>query len=118
MPHIIIEHSASIQTDSETLRNIAFEACEQSGLFASKDIKTRVKSYDIFQIGKQIGKNNTQKSHFVHVTVKIMPGRTTEQQHELAQNILGKLTALNLSDCSHSVEIIELNATAYCKHIS
>lgn len=114
MPHIIIEHSASIQTDSENLSNIAFGACEQSGLFASKDIKTRVMSYDLFQIGK----DDTKKSHFVHVTVKIMPGRSTEQQHQLAQNILDKLTALNLSDCSHSVEIIELNATAYCKHTS
>lgn len=118
MPHAIIEHSNSLLTEKLTqqqLNHKVFEACVASGLFNTKDIKPRVIGADVFQVGSACS-----DMAFIHVTLKIMPGRSQTQQHTLSTQVLTTITALvsdvgNITRTAISVEVIELNSDAYVK---
>ena len=84
MPHCIIEHSANI--DSEVLVPLVFDGALKSELFEvdGSDIKVRALPYSSYQTG--IG-----NADFVHVVLKILSGRTSEQKSALSQLVLAQL---------------------------
>lgn len=118
MPHAIIEHSNSLLTENLTqqqLNHKVFEACVASGLFQIKDIKSRVIGADVFQVGSA-----SSNMEFIHVTLKIMPGRSQTQQHTLSTQVLTAIIGLvsdvgNITRTAISVEVVELNSDAYVK---
>ena len=113
MPHCIIEYSNDLETEVETstLLSSVYNAALESELFFENDIKVRALAFKYFTIGQTWQK-------FIHVTVKILSGRTLEQRKALSQLILNKLKNLVSNSVSLSVEIAELDKESYAKNIN
>ena len=111
MPHCIIEHSASI--DSDLLVPLVFAAALKSELFAAdgSDIKVRSTAYTSYQIGND-------KSDFAHIVLKILSGRTNEQKLQLSQRVLAHLETAKLTNCSITVEVVDMDSASYSKLVS
>lgn len=110
MPHCVIEHSANI--DGNTLVPLVHSGALESNLFeaAGSDIKVRALSYSNYQTG-------SVNINFVHVTLKILSGRTIEQKSMLSQLVLEQLTTLSMINCSISVEVADIDRASYAKVI-
>ncbi|MCO7223080.1 5-carboxymethyl-2-hydroxymuconate Delta-isomerase [Pleionea sp. CnH1-48] len=108
MPHCIIEHSNTIK--GEELMPLVYESTLKSELFdmSGKDIKVRVIPYDHYQVGNQV-------SDFIHITLKILSGRTEEQKLHLSQTVLEHVKLATLNPCSISVEVIDIDRASYSK---
>ncbi len=110
MPHCIIEYSAGIekQVAPENLLNAVNNGAIQSGLFERDDIKTRAIEFTTFQTG-------SEKKAFIHVTARILSGRTMEQKKELSNLILEQLKQLEIPSISLTVEVVEIEKSSYSK---
>ncbi|WP_019027440.1 5-carboxymethyl-2-hydroxymuconate Delta-isomerase [Colwellia piezophila] len=116
MPHCIIEHSINI--DSNTLIPLVFNASLESSLFEQdgSDIKVRVLPFVHYQTG-MLSSAATQVD-FIHVTLKILSGRSTEQKLMLSKLVLKSLATLALKSCSTSVEVVDIDRASYSKIVS
>ncbi|PSW21806.1 5-carboxymethyl-2-hydroxymuconate isomerase [Photobacterium sanctipauli] len=110
MPHCIIEHSSTI--DDTVLLEHVYQGVVSSSLFEpdGSDIKLRTLSYTNFRIG-------TEKSEFIHVTLKILSGRTGIQKSKLSALVLDSLKSLTLSGISITVEVVDIDRDSYAKHV-
>ena len=110
MPHCIIEHSANI--DGETLVYSVYKGALESNLFEPEgsDIKVRAVPYSNFKTGNV-------DIHFVHVTLKILSGRSVTQKTDLTHLVLKQLTTLKITNCSISVEVADIDRASYAKAI-
>lgn len=108
MPHCVIEHSNALA--SAELMSSVYEGAVESGLFdkSGKDIKVRALPYAFFQTA-------TEKSDFVHVTLKILSGRTTAQKQVLSSLVLEKLVSLSYDAVSLTVEVQDMDRDSYAK---
>jgi 5-carboxymethyl-2-hydroxymuconate isomerase len=113
MPHCIIEHSSSL--DCNALMPLVFNASLASSLFEKdgSDIKVRAIPFTQFQTGAL--QNDVDQAAFIHVTVKILSGRNTEQKRALSKLVLSSIETLALKACSISVEIVDIDSTSYVK---
>ncbi|MBU2966801.1 5-carboxymethyl-2-hydroxymuconate Delta-isomerase [Amphritea sp. 2_MG-2023] len=111
MPHCIIEHSASLK--GEELLSPVFQGVLNSGLFTAdgSDIKVRGLPYSVYQTG------NTN-ADFVHVTVRILAGRTDAEKQRLSAGVLATINALKLVDCSVTIEVVDIDRQSYSKTVS
>jgi len=109
MPHCIIEHSNDLAQLS--LLNAVYDGAKRSQLFGDADIKTRTIGFDHYQSGPT-------KESFVHVTAKILSGRSLEQRTMLAQLILAELEKLSLTATSLTVEVLEIEKASYAKVVT
>ncbi|CAM1366196.1 5-carboxymethyl-2-hydroxymuconate isomerase [Tenacibaculum litopenaei] len=110
MPHCIIEYSSDIENAKEILDTVRIvnTEIENSGLFDKKTIKTRALPIDVYLVG------GVEKS-FIHITVKILEGRTDTQKKDLSERILKcVLSKYNIENIS--VEIVELHTQSYSKN--
>ena len=108
MPHCVVEHSSAI--DGNTLIPLVFAGALESKLFEidGSDIKVRAMPYSNYQTGNMdVG--------FVHVTLKILSGRTIDQKSMLSKLVLEKLKTQNLVNCSISVEVVDIDRVSYSK---
>lgn len=112
MPHCILEYAKPLaaKLDSMRLVEAVYQGAFNSGLFEGPDIKTRAIAYDDYLTG-------TDKTSFIHVTVKILSGRTEEQKQRLSSEVIKTLMALALSDISITVEIVDIDSASYAKHL-
>lgn len=110
MPHCIIECSTALldKFPSNTFNHTVFNGALASELFQENAIKVRTYSCAEYLVG------NTD-AHFLHVTAKILSGRTTEQKSHLSKAILSKLTELEMSNVSITVEVIDIHTESYAK---
>jgi len=106
VPHCIIEHSDDL--DDQQLINAVFEGTLASGLFEEQDIKTRTQAFSNYQSARS-------RQSFVHVTSKLLDGRSLEQRSVLSQAILAQLQQLQLSAVSLTVEVLEIEKASYAK---
>lgn len=108
MPHCIVEHSAEI--DGSTLIPLVHRGALESKLFESEgsDIKVRAIPYSNYQTG-------SVNIKFVHVTLKILSGRNLDQKLNLSQLVLENVEGLLSSDCSISVEVVDIDRDSYAK---
>ena len=106
MPHCIIEHSNDLE--GQQLINAVFEGTLASGLFDQQDIKTRSLAFTHYQSARS-------RQSFVHVSAKLLDGRTLEQRATLSQAILVQLQQLQLSAVSLTVEVLEIEKASYAK---
>lgn len=111
MPHCIIEYSEVIDSSAQALVNCTFQGALSSGLFQAEDIKVRALGYRDYCVG---GK----KSPFIHVTTRLLPGRTAEQKMQLSNSILAQLDSLELANTSISVEAIDIDKSCYAKTLT
>jgi len=84
MPHLIIEHSSDIK--KSTIIALATEvqgimASITEGNFDPDQCKVRSFSFDEYMVGK-IDQSN---SSFIHITIKILSGRTTAVRKKLSE---------------------------------
>jgi len=116
MPHCIIEHSSSL--DSSTLMPLVFGANLNSSLFEKdgSDIKVRAVPFTQYQTGKV--HSNIAQIDFIHVTLKILSGRNTEQKKMLSHLVLSNLETLALKACSISVEVVDIDRATYAKLVT
>ena len=116
MPHCIIEHSAKI--DSNALIPLVFNASLESSLFEQdgSDIKVRVLPFTHYQTGSL--QSASSQADFIHVSLRILSGRNTEQKLMLSRLVLESLATLNLKGCSTSVEVVDIDRASYSKIIS
>ena len=110
MPHCIIEYSQELndKINLNVLIDKAYSAILKSGLFKSEDIKIRAISFKKHQTG-------SQKTDFIHITVRILSGRNIEQRKMLSDTILKKFNDINISPISITVEICEIENESYSK---
>lgn len=111
MPHCIVEHSSDL--NSNLFLEPVLKGCIASSVFAGKEenIKLRAVPYEHFLL-------NDGSERFVHVSLKILSGRTDEQKALLSQAVLAQLQTLNLSQCVISVEVEDLHLPSYAKYSS
>ena len=113
MPHCIIEYAKPLEDrlDPTKLVQTVYEGAYSSGLFEGPDIKTRAIAYGEYLTG-------TDKAAFIHVTVKILKGRTDEQKQRLSSTVIKSLISLQLSDISITVDIVDMESKSYAKHLT
>lgn len=120
MPHIIVEHSNSIS--KEQALNLGFQVQIEmvkiiEGNFDPDQCKIRSLSFDDFFIGKKSQKD----ADFIHITIKILKGRSLEVRQKLARQMViftenfYKLHINKKLQCDISIDIVEMNSDSYQK---
>lgn len=106
----MIEHSTRI--DGEALVFLVYKGALESNLFEAEgsDIKVRAVPYSNFKTGNV-------DIDFVHVTLKILSGRSATQKAKLTHLVLAQLNTLQITDCSISVEVADIDRESYAKVI-
>ena len=119
MPHLIIEHSASIKKNSinnlqRAIQNIMSDV---EGNFDADQCKARANSIDDYLVGKP----DQTTAAFIHITLKVLSGRSIQVRKNLAQKIAeftkNFFIDLNLATtrCDVSIDIAEMDAQTYQK---
>ena len=110
MPTCIIEYAKELEEviSIPGLVESTHQTAYASGLFEEQDIKTRAIPFTYYQIGRE-------KKPFIHISLKILPGRTIAQKTSLSQGVIENLKTLELSPISLTVEVIELEKESYSK---
>ncbi len=112
MPHCIIEYAQDVErrVPVDRLLEAVHQGALASGLFREEDIKTRALSYRHYRVGRA-------RTDFVHVTVRLLSGRTAEQRAALSQSVLNALQGLGLTMISLTVEVQEIERESYAKAV-
>ncbi|WP_061014912.1 5-carboxymethyl-2-hydroxymuconate Delta-isomerase [Photobacterium leiognathi] len=112
MPHCIIEYAKDLETDINIneLMATTHYATFSSGLFDEEDIKTRAIPFEFYRTG-------TTEKPFVHITVRVLPGRDPKQKDNLAEVILHQVAAMSHNDICVTVEIEDINQESYRKYV-
>ncbi|MEC8082660.1 MAG: 5-carboxymethyl-2-hydroxymuconate Delta-isomerase [Pseudomonadota bacterium] len=112
MPHCIIEYSQNLEQEVPPLdwMEAVQQACIESALFKPADIKLRAFACKHFITGGV-------QDAFVHVSVRMLPGRNKQQKSELSQSVLDALSRFSVKQVSLSVEIIEMDGESYLKKV-
>lgn len=121
MPHLIIEHSANISKSSITnlQKNIQNIMSVVEGNFDPDQCKARALSFDDYLVGL----TDQTTSSFIHITLKVLTGRTVQIRKNLAEKILEFsrefLLDLKLPGKRHeiSVDIVEMERETYQKFV-
>ena len=117
MPHCIIEYSQELiqEISIKELMTAVFQGAVQSTLFSVEDIKVRAIAYNDFYV-EDASQENQQR--FIHVSCKILSGRTLDQRQKLSQLLLSHLAEFAIYSVSISVEIVDMERESYYKKLS
>jgi 5-carboxymethyl-2-hydroxymuconate isomerase len=110
VPHCIIEYSQDLEVEIEPskLIKLVHQGAATSKLFDESHIKTRALAYTYYQTG-------ISDNAFIHVTAKILSGRTQAQKAGLSKSILSQLEKLALSSVTITVQICDIETESYAK---
>ncbi len=120
MPHIIIEHSANFTKNSVDLMKKEIPqimAKITEGNFDADQCKSRSHLFDEYLVGSP----DQSSASFLHVTIKILSGRTLEARKKLSAQVIefAKKTfddlGLKTKRCDLSVDIVEMDKETYQK---
>lgn len=110
MPHLILECSDKIagSIKFDPLFNHLHQYLAENLPTQVNSCKSRVAIRDHYYIG-----NNYEKNLFIHLTLKILPGRTDETKNKVCTHIHNFLKDLiekqGIDNTSISVELLELS---------
>ena len=112
MPHCIVEYSQNLEQEVPPMDwlEAVQDACMKSELFQPSDIKLRAFPCKHFITGGL-------QDAFVHVTIRILSGRSQEQKNRLAQSVLDALCCFSVKQVSLTVEILEMDSASYARKI-
>ncbi|WOG29032.1 5-carboxymethyl-2-hydroxymuconate Delta-isomerase [Endozoicomonas sp. 8E] len=112
MPHCIIEYSSDVEQKCSIreLVSAVHQSTLESGLFKAEDIKSRAIPYEHFQTAQP-------EQSFVHITARIMKGRTSEQKKSLSQKVLNAADQIIPWVNILSVEILDIDTDCYSKRM-
>lgn len=110
MPHCIIEYSKPLEKviQPQQLIDAVLNGAKKSDLFELDHIKLRTQSFEHYQRGDE-------RLSFIHVTLKILSGRTVEQRECLSQLVAEELGKLAVADVTITVEVIDMERESYTK---
>ena len=110
MPSCIIEYSNGLSKNlsADRLVELVHQTTFDSGLFEIDDIKTRAYCTDNYMVGYG-------HSEFIHVTVKLMPGRSLDEKKSLTLSIAQEVSELSLPQTSITVQAEEIERETYSK---
>lgn len=120
MPHIIIEHSADFSKNSVDLMKKEVPqimAKITEGNFDADQCKCRSHSFDEYLVGFP----DQSSASFLHLTIKILSGRTLEARKKLSAQVIefAKKTfeelKLQSQRCDISIDIVEMEKETYQK---
>ena len=113
MPHCTIEYASCLaqQIQPNALMQLVYQATADSGLFDADNIKTRC-------IGFEHHLRGDQALAFIHVTLRILNGRSVEQKQALSQAVLDALKQTQLQAVSFTVDVREMQRDTYAKFVS
>ncbi|WP_252176881.1 5-carboxymethyl-2-hydroxymuconate Delta-isomerase [Endozoicomonas sp. 4G] len=112
MPHCIIEYSSGIEhkCSIRDLVSAVHQGALESGLFKTEDIKSRAIACEYFQTAQP-------EQSFVHITVRIMRGRTAAQKKDLSQQVLSAADRIIPMVNILTVEILDIDTDCYSKRV-
>ncbi len=112
MPHCVVEYSDTLesQVSAKKLLAAVYDSTLQAGLFEKSHIKVRALAYQHFQSG-------AQSPAFVHVTIRMHQGRSSEQKKQLSDTVLAGLVALELTAVSITVETVDMHTASYARQV-
>lgn len=87
-----------------------YDVAEATGLFASNDIKVRLRPYQYFKLGEN-------KKDFIHIFGNIMEGRSVEQKADLSQKIIERLNEMFPDISILSINIREFEKATYSNKV-
>ncbi|BFM49156.1 5-carboxymethyl-2-hydroxymuconate Delta-isomerase [Marinomonas sp. THO17] len=112
MPHCIVEFSQNLSQEVPPMDMLEAvrDATMASELFTQEDIKLRALPYkDFLTAGTE--------DAFIHVTLRILAGRSQQQKQRLSQMVLDAIMAFALKDVSFTVEVCDMDRDTYCKKV-
>ncbi|OCQ20098.1 hypothetical protein A7985_16800 [Pseudoalteromonas luteoviolacea] len=109
MPHIILEHSKTLDVCPTELLSSVHQSVIDSTLFDITTIKTRLIESHACILGDG-------REDFVHVQIHLLEGRTQSQKQMLSELVLSKLQQLLPASVSLSVHPYDLDPTIYRKN--
>jgi 5-carboxymethyl-2-hydroxymuconate isomerase len=111
MPHIIVEHSATMKLDlPELLSALHFNLAEQDTV-KIKAIKTRAVPVHHVIIG-----DGRWSDKMLHIALKLLPGRSDELKRTMSQGLFDTAKDFVKDDSiSITVEVMELHEASYIK---
>lgn len=114
MPHVIVEYTANLEEslDIGDLVRQVHDAVLGTGIFEVGAVRTRAERRDVYCIA-----DGDPTHGFVHVDLRLAPGRDAETRKRLAQGIMDAVAAATRevfarSGLGLSVEIREIDNTA------
>ena len=112
MPHCIIEYSQGLENEinPSVLIEKVYKGAFESKLFNDTDIKTRAIPFKYHQTGEN-------KINFIHITAKILSGRTDVQKKILSKSIFNQFIDMNLKPLSLTIEVSEIENSSYSKMV-
>jgi 5-carboxymethyl-2-hydroxymuconate isomerase len=112
MPHCIIEYAVEVadRVSIESLMEATHRGAMNSGLFDEYDIKTRAIAYEAHRTG-------STRDSFVHVTVRLLSGRSGVQKAALSEKVLASIEPLLADVVSVGVEIYDMHRDSYRKRV-
>lgn len=118
MPHIIIEYTPNLPElpFDAMLAAVARRLAQSPEVTDEADLKLRVVQADHYRVGLA-----DADRAFIHVTVRILEGRTAEQKQDFSQRVLDgmleHMPALQPALNAHlSVEVQDMDRGSYRKH--
>ena len=112
MPHCIVEYSDTLaaQVDPGELTEAVYQGALISGLFEPSHIRVRALAYESFFAGYEV-------DDFIHVNLKILSGRSSQQKKQLTEAVLTELEDLGLASISLTVEVADIDRETYARKI-
>jgi 5-carboxymethyl-2-hydroxymuconate isomerase len=114
MPHIIVEYSANLegQLNIAVLLEKIHRSVLESGVFKLGAVRTRGERRDTYVIA-----DGDPNNAFIHVELKIAPGRDAATRRSVAQAVLDTIAAETKEVFAHSglgisVDVNEIDRTA------
>ncbi len=116
MPHLILEYTNNLPAFDVQQALIACNTVLiESGHFEGPDIKSRAVRLDSFMVG-----DDSVPTGFVHVTLRLLDGRSPVTKGMLANDLLSALHSLvhteNPTALQLSVEICDMELSSYAKY--
>ncbi|TBR37998.1 5-carboxymethyl-2-hydroxymuconate Delta-isomerase [Marinomonas agarivorans] len=112
MPHCIIEYSQQLEKelDIKAMLLAVHQGAVASQLFTVSDIKVRALPYTWHYA-------EANHNQFIHITVRLLKGRTPEQKKHLSESVLQSLSKLALPKISTllTVEVLDIDTSSYSK---
>lgn len=104
MPHCLIEYADTLEQhiDPQQLLDAVFQTVTASPLFDRKNVRARLQRFSAFRLG-------AEQQHFVHVTVRLLQGRSDKEKTALNQHIGDAIKKLGITDTSISCECVDVH---------
>lgn len=111
MPHIIAEHSEGLSAPVKDLLSQLHNSLAGQNTVSLEAIKTRALPIYHAVIG-----NGEAQTEMLHITLKLLPGRSDELKKKMAQDLFDLArAAIPDEKSSISVEVMELHKESYTK---